>query len=191
MARMPERHSPARELGLALAITSAFFVIEVAGGLLTGSLALLADAGHMLTDAGALGLALFALWISRRPITTRRSYGYYRMEILAALVNGVALVLIALYIFWEAIERLQHPPEVHSLPMLAVASLGLLANLATLAVLGHESHANLNVRAALHSRRSDAADRLVSSRSAAFHRYRCANPLECLGPGSRKCRHSS
>lgn len=149
MVRMPEQHSPVRELGVALAITTTFFVVEVAGGLLTGSLALLADAGHMLTDAGALGLALFALWVSRRPITARRSYGYYRMEILAALVNGVALVLIAVYIFWEAIERLQHPPEVQSLPMLAVAGMGLLANLATLAVLGHESHANLNVRAAL------------------------------------------
>jgi cobalt-zinc-cadmium efflux system protein len=149
MQRIPERHSPARELGVALAITTGFFVIEVVGGLLTGSLALLADAGHMLTDVAALSLALFALWISRRPVSARRSYGYYRIEILAALVNGVALVLIAFYIFWEAIERLQHPPEVQSLPMLAVAGLGLLANLATLGILGHESHANLNVRAAV------------------------------------------
>ena len=139
-----------RPLAVALAITAVFLVAEVAGGLFTGSLALLADAGHMATDAAALALALFAAWLARRPATPERSYGYYRAEVLAALVNAATLIAVSLYIFWEAFERLGTPPEVDSAPMLAVAVAGLLANAVSAWVLsrggGHEH--DLNTRGA-------------------------------------------
>ncbi|MDP8921241.1 MAG: cation diffusion facilitator family transporter, partial [Pseudomonadota bacterium] len=137
-----------RPLAIALAITSIVLIVEVAGGLLTNSLALLADAGHMVTDAGALALSLFAVWLARRPATPERSFGFYRAEVLAALVNAASLLVISFYIFWEAFERLGAPPEVDSGPMLAVAVVGLLANAASAWVLmrggGHEH--NLNTR---------------------------------------------
>jgi cobalt-zinc-cadmium efflux system protein len=135
---------------IALVITSTFLVAEVIGGLLTNSLALLADAGHMATDVAALALSLFAVWLARRPATPQRSFGFYRAEILAALINAVTLVLISLYIFWEAFQRLDEPPEVDSGPMLIVAFAGLAANVASAWVLtrggGHEH--NLNTRGA-------------------------------------------
>jgi cobalt-zinc-cadmium efflux system protein len=121
---------------------------EVAGGILTGSLALLADAGHMLSDAGALGLSLFAAWIAERPPTPRRSYGYYRAEILAALANGAALIAIALWIVVEAAGRLGEPPEVLGGAMLAVACGGLAVNLASLWILGASTSGSLNLRGA-------------------------------------------
>jgi len=139
-----------RPLAIALVITTTFLIIEIVGGLLTNSLALLADAGHMATDVAALGLSLFAVWLARRPATPTRSFGYYRAEVLAALVNAATLVAISFYIFWEAYQRLGEPPEVDSGPMLAVAVAGLAANLASAWVLmrggGHE--ANLNTRGA-------------------------------------------
>ena len=139
-----------RPLAIALVITAAFLVAEVIGGLLTNSLALLADAGHMATDVAALALALFAVWLARRPATLKRSFGLYRVEILAALVNAATLVLISFYIFWEAWQRLGEPPEVDSGPMLIVAIAGLLANAASAWVLmrggGHQE--SLNVRGA-------------------------------------------
>ncbi|MDQ4078367.1 MAG: cation diffusion facilitator family transporter [Chloroflexota bacterium] len=148
------RHTVGREtlrpLAIALIITSVFLVIEVIGGLLTNSLALLADAGHMLTDVAALGLSLFATWLARRPATPRRSFGYQRAEVLAALVNAATLVAISFYIFWEALQRFGAPPEVDSVPMLLVAIAGLGANAASAWVLmrggGHEHH--LNTRSA-------------------------------------------
>ncbi len=120
---------------------------EVVGGLLSGSLALLADAGHMFSDAAALALSLFASLIAVRPPTARRTFGYYRVEILAALLNGALLGAIALFIFWEAVARLQHPPEVAAPLLIGVAAGGLLVNLAGLWILGGD-HDNLNVRAA-------------------------------------------
>ncbi len=102
----------ARPMAVALAITATFLVLEVIGGILTNSLALLADAGHMATDVAALGLSLFAIWLAKRPATPERSFGYYRAEVLAALVNAASLVVISLYIFWEAFQRLGQPPEV-------------------------------------------------------------------------------
>ena len=145
-----------RPLVIALAITTVFLAVEVAGGLLTNSLALLADAGHMATDVAALALALFAAWLARRPATSARSYGYYRAEVLAALVNAATLVAISFYILWEAFQRLGSPPEVDSGPMLAVALAGLVANGAAARVLarggghgGHDGHQhNLNMRGA-------------------------------------------
>ena len=122
---------------------------EVAGGLLTGSLALLADAGHMLSDAAALALSLFALWIAdRRAPGALRTYGYYRAEILAALVNGAALVAIAILIVVEAVGRLSDPPAVEAAGMTAVAAGGLVVNLAALALLHGSRDLNLNLRGA-------------------------------------------
>ncbi len=139
-----------RPLVIALAITATFLVIEVIGALLTNSLALLADAGHMLTDVAALALALFAMWLANRPATPVRSFGFYRAEILAALVNATTLVVVSIYIFWEAFQRIGEPPHIDSGPMLIVAIAGLGANAASAWVLmsggGHEN--NINTRGA-------------------------------------------
>lgn len=142
--------SKPRALAIALGITLAFLIIEVIGGLLTGSLALLADAGHMATDVAALALALFAGWLARRPATPERSFGYRRAEVLAALVNGATLIAISIFIFWEAYRRVGETPEVDSGPMLAVAIAGLAANAASAWVLsrgGGHNH-DLNTRGA-------------------------------------------
>src|SRR5215470_2755495 len=128
-------HPPSRNartsLKLALIITSAFLVAEFIGALYTNSLALLADSVHMLTDVAALSMSLAAAWFSTRRATPQKTYGFYRVEILAALLNGVFLVLIALYIFYEAYTRLLNPEAVKADWMLIVASLGLLANIAS------------------------------------------------------------
>ena len=139
-----------RPLAIALGITLAFLIAEVIGGIVTGSLALLADAGHMATDVAALGLSLFAIWLAGRPATPERSFGYQRAEVLAALANAATLVAISIYIFWEAWSRLGEPPEVDSGPMLVIAIAGLAANAASAWVLsrggGHQH--NLNTRGA-------------------------------------------
>ena len=114
----------------ALLLTSAFLVVEVIGGLWTGSLALLADAGHMLADVGGLVLSLLAAWFARRPPTAANTYGYYRMEILAALANGVVLFGVAAVVLYEAYRRIWAPPEVLAGPMLLIAVVGLCVNLA-------------------------------------------------------------
>jgi cobalt-zinc-cadmium efflux system protein len=144
-----ERVSP-RPLAIALVITATFMVVEVIGGLLTNSLALLADAGHMLTDVAALALSLFAIWLARRPATPARSYGFLRAEILAALVNAATLVAMSIFIFFEAFRRFGEPPEIDTVPMLGVAVAGLGANAISAWVLsrggGHQH--NLNTRGA-------------------------------------------
>lgn len=137
-----------RPLWASLGITGAFFVVEVVGALLTDSLALLADAGHMLSDVAALALALFAIWIAQRPATPERTYGYYRVEVLAAGANALTLLGISLYIFWEAYQRLSHPPEVASGAMLVVAIAGLVANVAAAFVLHGGSEDSINMRGA-------------------------------------------
>src|SRR3954469_6032024 len=124
-------------------------VAEVVGGLLTGSLALLADAGHMLSDAFSLGLALFAVWLAGRPATPNRSFGYKRAEILAALFNGTTLVAISVWIFIEAYQRLWEPPEILGGWMLAIASLGLLVNVAGAVILSRSGGESLNLQGAL------------------------------------------
>lgn len=123
-------------------------VAEVAGAYFTNSLALLADAGHMLSDAGALALSLFALWIATKPPTPEHTYGFYRTEILAALINGAALVAISVYIFVEAYHRLGTPAEVAGGWMMAVATGGLVINLAGLWILQAGRSDNLNMRGA-------------------------------------------
>ena len=137
-----------RALLVTFGLTFTYFSVEVVGGVLTNSLALLADAAHMLTDVGGLGLALFATWISRRPATPTKTYGYYRVEILAALTNAVVLFLLSFYILYEAYRRFQDPPEVQSLPMLAVAIVGLAVNLVGIYNLRRGSKESLNVQGA-------------------------------------------
>jgi cobalt-zinc-cadmium efflux system protein len=134
-------------LAITLALVLLYMGIEVVGGLLSGSLALLADAGHMLSDAGTLALALLAIKFARRPATPKQTYGYYRAEILAALVNGATLVAVAIFIFVEAYERVRNPPHVEGALMVAVASGGLLVNAAALWILRSAKDGNLNMRA--------------------------------------------
>ena len=138
-----------RRLAVVLGLTAVFMVAEVVGGLLAGSLALLADAAHMLSDSLSLGLALLAAWAAQRPSTSQRTFGYKRAEILAALVNGIALVAISIFIFVEAGRRLGDPPEVDGGLMLGVAVAGLAVNAIGAMILARSAHDNLNVSAAL------------------------------------------
>jgi cobalt-zinc-cadmium efflux system protein len=138
----------ARRLLIVLVLTALYMVAELVGGLLSHSLALLADAGHMLSDVAALGLSLFAAWISRRPPTPARSYGYYRTEILAALANAATLIAISVWVCVEAYRRLHSPPEVAGGMVMAIATGGFLINLAGMWVLNGGREDNLNVRGA-------------------------------------------
>ena len=138
-----------RRFSLVLALTLCFLVIETVGGYLTGSLALLADAGHLLGDAGALTIALLAMWLATRPVTTSKTYGYHRAEILAALFNGLTLWLIAGLIWHEAYQRVMQPSVVHGIGMAAIAAAGLAANLFGYLYLSAIGQKNLNTRAAM------------------------------------------
>jgi len=131
-----------------LALTCGFLVVEVVGALWSGSLALLADAGHMLADAGGLALALFAIWIAGRPPTPAKTYGYYRAEILAALINALVLLVVAGGILVETYRRFLTPPAILGGPMLGVATVGLVVNLACAGLLHGAAEGSLNVRAA-------------------------------------------
>jgi len=148
------RHSDASKfsqksaLRNALVFTSLFMVVEFLGGLFTNSLALMADAGHMLTDVAALSLSAFALWFSSRPATAAKTYGFLRVEILAALVNGATLIVISLVIFYESYQRLASPPEVKSEIMLLIAVFGLLINLVCAYCLNKSQQTSMNVKAA-------------------------------------------
>lgn len=142
------RGASTRALVIVLCLTTTFMVAEVVGGIVSGSLALLADAGHMLSDSVSLGLALGAIALARRPPTARLSFGFRRAEILAALANGVALVAIAIWIFIEAGQRLQDPPEVAGGTALLVAVLGLAVNVTGAAILWRAQAESLNMRAA-------------------------------------------
>ncbi len=135
-------------LTFALVLTSIYMVAEFLGGWLTNSLALIADAGHMLTDVAALSLTLFAFWFAARPATSRKTYGYYRLEILAAFVNGIALVLLSIWVIYEAVLRWRAPPSVLALQMTLVAGGGLIVNIVVAKVL-HAGHKHdLNIRGA-------------------------------------------
>ena len=140
--------SESRRLGWALLITASFMALEVVGGLLSGSLALLADAGHMLTDTAALALAWTAVRLTMRPSNPRRSYGYHRAQVLAAFVNALALFVVAGWIVVEAAQRLSAPRPIEGATMLGIALGGLLANLAVYSILRKGSQDNLNVAAA-------------------------------------------
>jgi len=137
-----------RPLIFTLVIVVVVMIAEIIGGILSNSLALFSDAGHMLTDALALGLSLFAVSIARRPATQTKTYGYHRAEIMAALVNGTFLILISIYIFYEAYQRFLEPPVIKTPLMLLVATIGLIANLAGMLLLRRASHGNINIKAA-------------------------------------------
>lgn len=137
-----------KSLAIVFGLTSFYLIVEVIGGLWTGSLALLADAGHMLTDVAGVGLALLAIRFAERPASPERTYGYYRVEILAALTNAVVLILISLYILYEAYQRFKDPPEVQSAGMLGVASVGLIVNIVGMYILRSGSKESLNMKGA-------------------------------------------
>jgi cobalt-zinc-cadmium efflux system protein len=137
-----------KNLAILTGLTFLYLIAEVIGGLWTGSLALLADAGHMLTDVAGLALALLAIWFAEKPATPERTYGYYRFEILAALTNAVVLIGISLYILYEAYERFKKPPEVESVGMLAIAAVGLIINIVGMFILRAGSKESLNMKGA-------------------------------------------
>ena len=149
-------------LSRAFALTSSVLVVETVGGFLTGSVALLADAGHMLTDAGALGIALFAAWAANRPRGPRHSFGYGRAEVLAALLNGLLLGGVSVGIAVESFSRLGTPRHVDAVPMLGIALVGLAANLISGRLLLQGARTNLNVRAAFVHVAADALGSLAA-----------------------------
>ncbi|MGB3288646.1 MAG: cation diffusion facilitator family transporter [Burkholderiaceae bacterium] len=135
-------------LWTALALTSTFLVAEVIGGFMTGSLALLSDAAHMMTDASALGISLAAIRVAKRPADARRTFGYHRFEILAAAFNAMLLFLVAMYILYEAYQRLQVPQDIQSTGMLVIATIGLIINLISMRLLSRGAGTSLNVKGA-------------------------------------------
>ncbi|MDQ3809220.1 MAG: cation diffusion facilitator family transporter [Chloroflexota bacterium] len=137
-----------RRLLIVLVMAGSYLLAALVGGLLTGSLALIADSGHMLTDVLGLAMALAAIRFARRPATPGKTYGFYRAEILAALINSIALIGVALWIFYAAWERLQAPGEVHALPMLVVAAGGLVVTIIGARLLHAGARDSLNVRGA-------------------------------------------
>ena len=146
----------ARKLTIALMLTMTFLIIEVVAGLITQSLALLSDAAHMFTDAAALAIALAAIKIAKRPADNKRTFGYQRFEILAALFNASMLFFVAMYILYEAYQRFTQPPEIQSLGMLIVASIGLVINLISMKILMSSAADSLNVKGAYLEVLSDA-----------------------------------
>src|SRR5919202_5392652 len=169
-----------RALRLVFALTATFTIVEVVGGLITDSLALLADAGHMLSDILSLGLALFAVWLAGHPVTPNRSFGYKRAEILASLFNGVTLVAISIWIFVEAYRRFQDPPEILGGWMLTVAVLGLLVNLIGMLILSRSEGKSLNAQGALRHVIADALGSLGAIAAAGIiilTGWRYADPL--------------
>ena len=137
-----------RSLGISLALIMGYMVAEVIGGVVSGSLALIADAGHMLTDGAAIGLALLAIWIAGRPASIGQTFGFQRTEVLAAMLNALSLWLIAAWIFFEAARRFGNSPEVDGALMLGVGAVGLLVNVAAAWVLHRSAEESLNVEGA-------------------------------------------
>ena len=146
----------AKKLMIALALTSTFLIVEVVAGLITQSLALLSDAAHMFTDAAALAIALVAIQIAKRPADNKRTFGYQRFEILAALFNALMLFVVAIYILYEAYIRFSKPPEIQSVGMLIVATIGLVINLISMKILMSSANNSLNVKGAYLEVLSDA-----------------------------------
>lgn len=175
-----------RRLLFALLLTTTYMAVEAVVGYLSNSLALLADAGHMLTDVAGLTFALIAIWFARRPATVGKTYGYYRVEILAALFNGVLLLGVSGYILFEAYRRFADPPDVSSVPLLVVASIGLLVNIASASILMSGAKESLNVRGAFY----EVAGDLLGSLGAIIAGvilfttgWRYADPLFAAGVG--------
>jgi cobalt-zinc-cadmium efflux system protein len=163
-----------------LGLTAAYMLIEVVTGIMTGSLAMLADAGHMLSDVGALLLGLLAVWFASKPATPGKTYGYYRSEILAGFFNALALVVLSLIILFEAYRRFSSPPEVHGIPVLIVAALGLVMQLVSLKMLKKSADAGINARAAYLEILGDSMASvgvIVSSLIIIFTKWYAADPL--------------
>ena len=158
-------------LRAALILTSLFLVAEVVGGVVSNSLALLADAGHMLTDVGALAFSLFVAWLARQPATPRRTYGYLRFEILAALLNGAGLLAVSAAIIWEAVGRVRNPPPVETGVMLVVATGGLIVNIVAARLLHGSATHSLNVRGAYLHVMSDLLGSVAAIAAALLMRY--------------------
>lgn len=173
-------------LYIALALTLAYMMAEVVAGLLTGSLALLADAAHMLTDAGGLALALFAIYFAQKPATSEKTYGYLRTEILSAMTNAVVLLLLTVYILYEAYKRFLNPPEILSGPMLAIATAGLIVNFVSMRLLAAGSSKSLNVQGAYFEVFSDMLGSLgviLAALVVMFTGWTLADPLIGAGIG--------
>ncbi len=163
-----------------LGMTAAYMLIEVVTGLMTHSLAMFADAGHMLSDVGALLLGLLAVWFSSKPATPGKTYGYYRSEILAGFFNALALVALSLIILFEAYRRFSNPPEVHGVPVLIVAALGLGMQLLSLKLLKKSADASINARAAYLEILGDSLASvgvIVSSLIIIFTKWYAADPI--------------
>lgn len=178
-----ERRRAASRLRLTLVFAATYLVAEAVGGWLTNSLALLADAGHMLSDVAALFISLAAMQAAGRAPTSSRTYGYHRAEALAALANAVALCFVAAIICWEALHRFSNPPEVAAPVAFAIATGGLLVNLAGLAILGGHHHEGLVVRSAWLHLLGDALGSVGAMSSAAliyFYGLRWADPLASM-----------
>lgn len=157
MSHQPATHKSAKNyqpqkqhyrLYVVFFLTFAFFIVEVAGGILSNSLALLADAGHMLQDLVALGLAIIALWYAKKPKNQRHTFGYKRAEVLAAFVNGLSLFAVAIYIMFEAFNRINSPPDIETGLMFVIALIGLGINIFGLALLYQSRGENLNIKGA-------------------------------------------
>lgn len=148
MSHCPDHNNKSSGLLLVLFLTGLYMIAEFIGGFYANSLALLADAGHMLSDVGALALSYFAIWISTRPASPEKTYGYFRTEILAAFINGIALVGIALFIIYEAYTRILAPPEVKAPTMIIIAIGGLIVNIIGVFLLHKDSKENLNIQGA-------------------------------------------
>ncbi|MBL6615282.1 MAG: cation transporter [Reyranella sp.] len=173
-------------LKAALALTASYMVVQAIGGLVTGSLALLADSAHMLTDAGGLALALIAIRFAERPATPQKTYGYVRLEILSALLNAVVLLLLTIFILYEAVDRFLNPPPIMAGPMLAVAVVGLAVNLASMKLLAAGSSESLNVKGAYFEVMSDMLGSLgviIAALIVMFTGWRLADPIVGAGIG--------
>ena len=183
-------HSFARKnkknLKIVFILTFCFMLVEAIGGYFTNSLALVADAAHMFTDTGALGLALIAIWFAEKPATPNKTYGYYRTEIVAAFINALVLLLISFFILYEAWQRLYHPPEVLSKPMLVIASLGLIVNLIGMKLLSEGSSKSLNIKGAYLEVFSDMIGSIgviIASLLIMFKGWEIADPIASIGMG--------
>jgi len=161
----------------AFGLTGSYLVVQVIGGLLTHSLALLSDAAHMLTDVVGIGIAIVAVRIARRPADSQRTFGYHRFEILAAAANAVILFLVAIYIFYEAIQRFQQPEAINTWGMLAVAAVGLIVNVIGLKLLQDGSKSSLNLKGAYLEALADAVGTVVQAKG---YRY-CNCCLQLAG----------
>ena len=187
-----QQQSNIKRVQLALALTGTFMLVEVVGGILSGSLALLADAGHMLTDTMALALSAIAFRMSARPADKKRSYGYQRFQILAAFVNGLSLLLIVGWILFEAVQRILNPPLVMGQLMLIVAAAGLVVNIIVFIVIHGGDQENLNMRgAALHVLVDHPVYGMDADRPDSVHRRGGADIQKRLAPRQTKRTHTA